>query len=134
MATIHSAILFIMVQNHIPMILTRNELESAQMIFMLAGHAGNGGTVDLASLTAPSALVEPSLTEEPGQLATPDAAMRIIQLLPDVGPTLAKSLLEHFGTLARLFSATASELKEVPGIGPKKAERIFDFLNGEEEA
>lgn len=131
-ATMFAALLFIMVQNHVPMIMTRSELESAQIIFMLAGQPGNGAAIDLASLTAPMAVTEPSIAEVTGGIDAPGGSLPIIQLLPDVGPALAKALLDYFGTLARLFSATANELKLVAGIGPKRAERIFEFLNGEE--
>lgn len=52
----------------------------------------------------------------------------IVEGLPQIGPTAAKSLLEHFGSVQKLVNATKEELKEVENIGPKKAQAILDVL------
>lgn len=48
----------------------------------------------------------------------------IVEGLPNVSATLAKRLLKHFGNVERVFTATEEELKEVEGIGEKKAREI----------
>jgi ERCC4-type nuclease len=49
---------------------------------------------------------------------------RILQGLPGVGPERAKRLLERFGTIEDVFTASADALASVPGIGKATAEAI----------
>jgi excinuclease ABC subunit C len=49
--------------------------------------------------------------------------------IPGVGPTRRRRLLERFGSLAGVRSATAGELATVPGLSTALAERILDHLN-----
>ena len=42
-----------------------------------------------------------------------------------VGPTIFKRLLEYFGDIESVFSASVAELMKVEGIGRKTAESIF---------
>jgi Fanconi anemia group M protein len=44
--------------------------------------------------------------------------------LPGISAVGARRPLEHFGSLPAIFSATADELREVPGIGPVRASRL----------
>ena len=52
----------------------------------------------------------------------------LLEGLPGVGPIAAKSLLEHFGDPAAVFSATENELRSVKGVGPKMAANIRKVL------
>lgn len=45
-----------------------------------------------------------------------------------VGPVAARSLTAHFGSLDRIFSASASELAEVDGVGETLAESISEWI------
>jgi len=47
-----------------------------------------------------------------------------LTLTPGVGPLTGRALLERFGTARAVLDATAAELREVQGIGPKLADRI----------
>ena len=49
--------------------------------------------------------------------------------IPGVGPTKRRRLLERFGSLAGVRSASASELATVPGFSSRLAERILNHLN-----
>jgi excinuclease ABC subunit C len=49
--------------------------------------------------------------------------------IPGVGPTRRRRLLERFGSLAGVRSATAGELAAVPGLSSALAERILEHLN-----
>jgi excinuclease ABC subunit C len=49
--------------------------------------------------------------------------------IPGVGPTRRRRLLERFGSLAGVRSATAGELAAVPGLSTALAERILEHLN-----
>ena len=66
-----------------------------------------------------------------------DANARRIHMLascPGVGPDRAHRLLAHFGSLARVFAASRSELLMVPGVGDKTARALREFLAHELEA
>jgi DNA processing protein len=47
-----------------------------------------------------------------------------LSMVEGVGPRLRKALLEEFGTAAAVLSAAPSELRTVPGVGPKITQRI----------
>lgn len=56
-----------------------------------------------------------------------DGALRdnlLLCLIPGVGPRNRKRLLERFGTAAEALAASESQLRDVPGIGPRLSERI----------
>lgn len=57
-----------------------------------------------------------------------EARLAVLSNLPGVGPKLAKRLLDHFGSLRKVFSASAAELTLVEGIGRVKAARIVEVL------
>jgi len=48
--------------------------------------------------------------------------------IPGLGPEKKKALLRGMGDLERIRTATAEELRVIPGIGKKLASRIEDFL------
>lgn len=50
--------------------------------------------------------------------------------VPGLGPARIKTLLRHFGSVARLRQATAEELREVKGVGEATAEAIVARLHG----
>ncbi len=45
-----------------------------------------------------------------------------------IGGTVAQILVEHFGTLDALSTASREELEQIPGIGPKLAESVVDWF------
>lgn len=53
----------------------------------------------------------------------------ILQGLPGIGPAKAKMLLDKFGTIQAIFSASISDLKEVEGVGKYTAEKIYSIVN-----
>ncbi len=60
---------------------------------------------------------------------TPSALSRsIVESLPSVGPKLAKKLLEHFGSVERIFMASEDEFTKLDGLGEKKAKLIFNSI------
>ncbi len=48
-----------------------------------------------------------------------------------VGRTKARILARHFGTLERLENATVEELAEIPDIGERIAQSVYDFFRNE---
>lgn len=57
------------------------------------------------------------------------AALFLVEGLPGVGPEMARKLLGHFGSPARIFAASADELKAVKGVGPKTIAAIHSVLH-----
>ncbi|MHA1918097.1 MAG: ERCC4 domain-containing protein [Candidatus Ranarchaeia archaeon] len=49
--------------------------------------------------------------------------------LPLVGEKLAIELVDHFDKISNIANASVKDLMEVPGIGNKKAKRIFDVFH-----
>ncbi len=52
----------------------------------------------------------------------------ILQGLPGIGPERAENLLEVFGSVEKILTASAEELAQTPGIGRKTAEDIRYLL------
>jgi excinuclease ABC subunit C len=50
--------------------------------------------------------------------------------IPGVGPNRRRQLLERFGSLAGVKSASVAELATLPGLSTRLAERILSHLNG----
>jgi Fanconi anemia group M protein len=57
------------------------------------------------------------------------AALFLVEGLPGVGPEMARKLISHFDTPAKVFAATKHELGEVKGVGPKTVDSIHGALN-----
>ena len=53
----------------------------------------------------------------------------VIEGFPDVGPSTAEKLLDHFGTVRAVVTATEEELQEVDGVGPATSGKIHDVLS-----
>lgn len=52
-----------------------------------------------------------------------------VQGLPGIGDIVSESMLEHFGTVRRVFAASERELHRVPGVGKGRARDITEFLD-----
>jgi len=55
----------------------------------------------------------------------------LLQGLPNIGPILAKRLLDHFGTPIGTLSGSIEELSTVKGIGAEKARIIRELLDNQ---
>ena len=49
--------------------------------------------------------------------------------IPGVGPTKAKALIRHFGSLQRLKEASVEQIALVPGVGESTAKTIHAALH-----
>jgi len=56
----------------------------------------------------------------------------VLSEVPGLGDARIKALLRHFGSVTALKKATADEITELPGIGPKLAASIVAHLAGDE--
>jgi Fanconi anemia group M protein len=97
----------------IPVLWTRNAKDTAALIAVLVKREQDEDT-------AGPAHAKPK-TEREQQEA-------IVAMLPGIGSTLAKPLLEHFGSVEAVICATRDELIRVPLIGNKKADAIRSIV------
>ena len=57
----------------------------------------------------------------------------VVSSVAEVGPVTARSLLEHFGSVESVMTATHEDLLEVEGIGDVTAERIREVVGSDYE-
>lgn len=95
---------------------TEDMTETSELVFHFAKH-------EQIAKKQPMRIYAKKRTLTPSQ-----SARAIIEMLPNVGPKLAKALLNHFGSVENVFKATERELSEVPGLGKKKAKLIRQTL------
>ena len=55
-----------------------------------------------------------------------------LHMTDDVGPIRLRNLVEHFGSLEAILSASIAELQRVEQIGPRTAESIFKTRGDDE--
>ena len=103
----------------ISIIPTRNSEDTAAMIKRIAVREQNGEKTPIQIRTDKKPV---SLWEQ---------QLFIIESLPNIGPVNAKNLLQHFGTVEKVISASESELQEVEGIGKKTAKNIRKVVESE---
>jgi NAD-dependent DNA ligase len=60
-----------------------------------------------------------------------DLQRRVIEMLPGCGLTIARDLLQRFGSVQRIVNATKDELRTIHGIGDKRAAEIHQVLHAE---
>ncbi len=114
---VRSAISYITILNHMPVIITRDAKDSAAYLNLFARQAQHGLTFD------------PEAEKKKVKFTSArEAQLAIAETLPEVGPTTAEALLEKFGSLESLFKASVHDLMQVDGIGKKKAEKIRSFM------
>lgn len=113
---IKGAFLSIMAAWQTPIIYSRNPSDSALLMIMLGKQLGCGNNLVRQNSFKPKRLKTHQL--------------RFVQGLPQVGPLLAKRLLDYFGTIEAIVNANEKELRKVEGIGKKSASKIRRFLRG----
>jgi Fanconi anemia group M protein len=94
---------------------SRDVADSASFIETMARHAQEGLGYEVALRSG-----------KPKNLAV--LSQFAVEGLPGCGPTMAKKLLQHFGTVEKIFGATADQLCEVKGVGRKSAMQIRELL------
>ena len=97
----------------LPIFFTKNQKETAEFLFNIAKREqlGNGNNILKSRF-------------EKARMNFSQRQLFILESFPDVGPTLAKSILKEFKTLRNVANASINDLKKVPKLGPKKADKI----------
>lgn len=76
-----------------------------------------------------SLLGRPAAPRSPwGSRTNADFALHFLTGAPDLGPKRAKALIDHCGRVPLTWTISREEMVEVPGIGPKTAERLFEMF------
>jgi len=119
---IRGALAALAVEFNIPILPTRDEKETALVLVAIARREQVGEAREVA------------IRGEPKGLTLPDQQRFVVEGLPGVSAVLAKRLLEYFGTVERVMSASEDELQRVHGIGPEKSRDIGRVLKAEYEA
>jgi ERCC4-type nuclease len=115
------AFLALHLQEGIPVLFAPNYLHTAMLLETLYQHQRE----------APSPF---SLRYKPKQVSLPQQQEFAVQGLPQIGDTLSKALLEHFGSVRGVMNAAERDLVKVPKIGQAKALHIRELLDAPYEA
>lgn len=94
----------------------RDQFAAAGLIYRMAKHAQEGLGYDVAFRRGKAV---------PGR----GEALFMIEGIPGVGPSTAIKVLNHFRSVHAFVNASVDELRAVPGLGPKKAERIHQAIH-----
>jgi len=107
----------IAVSYRIPIIHTQNFKETAELIRTIAKREQQTSNTSFGTRIEK----KPVMTKEQQEF--------IIESLPGIGPTLAKSILKKFKTVKKIINSSKEELESVEKLGPKKAKNIREILD-----
>jgi Fanconi anemia group M protein len=105
----------------VPVLFTRDANETADFIFVTAKREQLGSDKDIRLRVGRKGL---TLNEQ---------QRFVVESLPMIGPTMAKSLLNNFGSIKAIVDASEDELQEVEKMGPKKAKQILNVFRAKYE-
>lgn len=103
----------------VSLISTKNPKDTALTIFWLAKKEQQENKRDISVRVGKKSKDERRLQEQ------------IVCGLPGISTVICKRLLDRFGNVEKVFTATEEELREVEGIGKKLAKRIRKILEKE---
>lgn len=109
----------IAVSYSVPIIYSKSESESAQLLLTIAKREQESGFKEF------------SMHFEKKQLTFDDELVYIVSAIPGIGTSTAKLLLLHFGSIKNIFTASHDELCSVKGIGEGLAKQIVEIFNRE---
>ena len=106
----------------ISLFFTRNKEKTAEVIYAIAKH-------EQLARKQPMRIFAKRKTYTIAQ-----TQRSIIEMFPMVGPKLAKQLLENFGNIQNIINASEKELREIEGMGEKRARMICKIVNEQYQA
>jgi ERCC4-related helicase len=116
---IYGSLASISVDYGIPIITTKDELETANLLSVLAKREQKEEKKAVA------------IRGEKTQMSLNERQQFLVEGLPNVSAVLAKRLLMHFGSIKDIANASEEELQEVEGIGKNIASEIIKLLNSD---
>ncbi|MGE4381516.1 MAG: DEAD/DEAH box helicase, partial [Methanothrix sp.] len=114
-SSIQGALASVAVDYGVPIIPTEDQEDTASVITMLAARERREGH-------------EPKLHGHKTARTLKEQQEYLISAIPSVGPSVARKLLRHFGSIEKVIAASKEELQEVDMVGPKIAERIRELV------
>ncbi len=111
------ALISLTVDFNIPVLFTKNEKETAVLIFRITEREQNIEKNEI------------QIRAEKKPVSLSEMQKFIVAGLPNINTTLARRLLEHFGSIERIFSADDKELDKVQGIGKKIAKEMREVIS-----
>jgi Fanconi anemia group M protein len=116
--SIRGAMISVAVDYGVPIIPTDNKNETVAVIALLARREMREGR-------------EPKVHGHKTARTLKEQQEYLISAISSVGPTVAKNLLKHFGSVEKIMTASSEQLQEVGKVGPKIAERIRELVGGD---
>nr|WP_236609714.1 DEAD/DEAH box helicase [Archaeoglobus sulfaticallidus] len=113
---IRGAIAAIAVDLSIPIIQTKNEIETAEILLAIARRE--------QKLLSREVAVHSGKTK----MDLKEQQEYIVSSISNIGPVIARNLLKHFKTIERIATADVDELVKVPKVGVKTAKKIREIL------
>lgn len=113
---IRGALASLVLDWNIPILWTKDPAETAGLVYWIAKREQVDEKREIA------------LRGKKSGQTIPEQQEFLVSGLPDTSIVRARSLLEHFKTPEKVFTATEQELGKVEGIGKKIAKRIRDLL------
>jgi len=114
---IFGSIVSITVDFGVPIITTKNPLETADLLYIMAKREQRDEKRPIA------------VRGEKTPMSLREKQQFIVEGLPNVSAVLAKRLLDRFGSIKDIVNASEEELREVAGIGRGIASEILEILN-----
>lgn len=117
---IRGALSTIAIDFGVPVLFTRDEEDTAALISVIAKREQAGDSrkeINLHGNKTASTL--------------PEQQEYLVSAISEIGPVVAKNLLQHFGSVERIMKASREELMEVELVGPKTADRIREVVSTE---
>lgn len=106
----------IAVNYKVPVLFTKDNSETAEYLYVTAKREQEGKSRDIRLRVGRKGL------------AREEQQRFIVESLPSVGPSMAKKLLEKFGSIRNIVNADSKELQEIENLGKKKASQIRKAL------
>ncbi|WP_457550812.1 DEAD/DEAH box helicase [Archaeoglobus sp.] len=113
---IRGALATVIVDFGIPVIFTRTPEETAEFIVSLARR----------EQLAKDREVSPHYGKT--KMTLKEQMEYVVSSISDIGPVIAKNLLEHFQTIENIAKASVEDLMKVPKVGKKTAEKIVKIM------
>ena len=113
---VYGALASITVDFGIPIISTKDDKETAQVLLAVAKREAAEGRV-------------PGIRGEKGTMLLQERQQFIIEGLPNISGVIAQRLLAHFGSVRGVLQASEKDLMEVKGVGKKIAKGIRETLD-----